>query len=116
MQDHPLGHCPQCNAAGNAQNRSTGERMCPNGHQYVPEEALNCKCVYEEYGGMQAQVAIPTSNVEEFRRYVIKELDAALGRSWFIRGDTRRLLSALRSRIPSVPAEELQKWIDVLPE
>lgn len=53
---------------------------------------------------------------EEFRRFAIDRIDDALGHSWMVRGDNRKLLSALRTRIPLMPDAEIRAIIDAMPD
>lgn len=56
----------------------------------------------------------PAMSVEDFRREAVSLVESALGR-WIVQGDSRRLLSALRTYLPTAPAAELEKILAALP-
>lgn len=63
--------------------------------------------------GMQG-ASTPTTP-EEFRRFALALIDNALGYGLFVRGESRRLLSALRTYLPTAPEAELLKLIAAMP-
>lgn len=52
--------------------------------------------------------------VAEFRVYVTNEIDDALAHSWFVTGDRRRLLQALRTLVRQMTDAEVQKFMGMM--
>lgn len=101
-----------------AMDRSNGKVACTNQveqHSYDRQNAIFCNCADYIMTSIVASGLSRDMTVEEFRRSVLSLIDDALGRSWIVRGDNRRLLQALRTYIPTAPDAELEKLMLALP-
>lgn len=62
-----------------------------------------------EQGGDRGRMPLnPTT--EQFRAYVIAEIDDALRHSWVVSGDRRKLLQGLRTLVQQMTVAEVQKF------
>jgi hypothetical protein len=63
----------------------------------------------------EARGLSPGMAADEMRRQGQALIDDAMGHSWLVRGDNRKLLSALRTYLPQMPDAELQRLISCIP-
>ena len=57
----------------------------------------------------------PDMTPDEFRTFAVGLLDDALGHSWFVRGDNRKFIEAVRTYLPQMPDDEIKKLIACVP-
>lgn len=84
-----------------------GQKRCPLCHD---SGVIDEREVTAPFAPPAAGARSPVNmTVDEFRAFALQTIDDALGHSWLVRGDSRKLLQALRTYLPAAPAAEVER-------